>query len=112
MMLKWAQMYLNHIIKATENCIFRAAIKKDHASTHHERKREQYLTNGQSNGRFNEPDAPPDRAAAMSNSSKPQVTSESDANGSVPGCDVKVSTCSLGECRSCEIMMRKSHWSR
>ena len=95
MMLKWAQMHLNHINKVTKNA-YSEQHKKDHTSIHHERKREQYLTNGQSNGRFNEPDVPPDCAAPMSNSSKQQVTSESDANGSVPGCDVKVSTCSLG----------------
>jgi hypothetical protein len=44
-----------------------------------------------SNGRLNEPDVPPALCRCKS-----QVTSGSDANGSVPGCDVKVSRCSLG----------------
>jgi len=68
------------------------------------------------NGRLNEPDVPPDCAAAAMNSSKSQVTSGSDANGSVPGCDVKVSRCSLGSANNHAVMRRrlrtKSHWSR
>jgi len=55
-------------------------------------------------------------AAAAMNSSKSQVTSGSDANGSVPGCDVKVSRCSLGSANNHAVMRRrlrtKSHWSR
>lgn len=59
-------------------------MRKDRTSTRHGRKREQYLTNGQCNGRFNEPDVPPRLCCCEAmNSSKPQVTSESDANGSV-----------------------------
>ena len=111
MMLKWAQMHLNHINKVTINYIFRVTWKGSHISTSwaktraisHQRPKQWAIQRTWRATRLCCSDEQQQQAAGHV-----RIWCKRFCAGVwCEGLDLQP-----GKCRSCEIMMRKSHWSR